>query len=115
MQFEELLEELKEGFTAFKALIVLDDPALRRYVLCWGPQLVRRHTDYLYGHTMAELWDCVTVDYAVLADLTGHSGPQVMAYFRQAQGLELIYPDGSINSAVIKLLDKKMKQLSGLD
>ncbi len=43
--FEAALEILKEKFEPFRALVVFDDKALRRYVISWGPQLVRRRDD----------------------------------------------------------------------
>jgi hypothetical protein len=43
--FEAALEILKEKFEPFRALVVFDDKALRRYVINWGPQLVRRRDD----------------------------------------------------------------------
>lgn len=110
MDFEELLEERKEQFEAHRALIVLDDKAMRRYVLCWGPLLLQRLQSWTEGHTMADLWACVRVNYQALADLTGESLPQVMGHFRQAQGLELIYPDGTIPEAVSKVLRRKLRQ-----
>jgi hypothetical protein len=109
--FGEELDMHKEAFPSFKALVVLDDKPLRRYVLCWGPHLVRRHSDYPLGAAMSDLWDCVTVDYQALADLTGHSLPQVMGYFRQAQGLQLIYPDGTVAWAVVDLLTRKLREI----
>jgi hypothetical protein len=51
------------------------------------------------------------VDYQALADLTGHSLPQVMGYFRQAQGLQLIYPDGTVAWAVVDLLTRKLREI----
>lgn len=112
--FDAALEIHKERFEPYRALIVLDDKALRRYVMCWGPQLVRRHNDYPLDSGMADLWACVTVDYQALADLTGHSLPQVMCYFRQAQGLHLIYPDGSVAEAVTDMLRKKLEEIKGV-
>jgi hypothetical protein len=109
MNFDELLEERKALFEDHRALIVLDDKAMRRYVLCWGAMLVQRWQDYPMGHTLADLWACVRVDFQALADLTGESLPQVMGHFRQAQGLELIYPDGSIPEAVTKVLKRRLK------
>ena len=112
--FDAALEIHKERFEPYRALIVLDDKALRRYVMCWGSQLVRRHNDYPLDSGLADLWDCVTVDYQALADLTGHSLPEVMCYFRQAQGLQLIYPDGSVAEAVAKLLRRKLTEITSV-
>ncbi|MFA5900662.1 MAG: hypothetical protein WC829_16300 [Hyphomicrobium sp.] len=114
MGFDELLERYKDGFEPYRALIVLDDKALRRYVMSWGPELVRRHDDYPLDNDMAALWACVTVNFQALADLSGDSMPQVMSYFTRAQGLQLIYPDGTVPAALVKLLRKKLNEISGV-
>lgn len=114
MEFDELLEIIKEEFEVYRALIVLDDKALRRYVMSWGPQLVRRVSTWPAGDTITDLWGCVHVDYQALADLTGHSLPAVMGHFRQAQGLQLIYPDGTVPDAVTQMLRKEFKKITAL-
>lgn len=112
MDFEEALDTHKENFEPYRALIILDEKQLRKYVLCWGPHLVRRLTDWPADHTMACLWDCVAIDFQALADLTGDPMPQVMGRFRQAQGLQLIYPDGTVADAVANVLRKKLAEIS---
>lgn len=112
MDFEEALATQKENFEPYRALIILDEKQLRKYVLCWGPHLVRRIGDYALGHAMPDLWDCVTVDYQALADLTGDPMPQVMGRFRQAQGLQLIFPDGTVADAVANVLRKKLAEIT---
>lgn len=104
--FDAALELHKERFEPFKALIVLDDKALRSYVISWCPQLVRRLDDYPLDNDMPTLWKCVAVDFQALADLTGDPMPLVVAYFRRAQGLQLIYPDGTVAMAVADILRK---------
>lgn len=114
MDFDALLDLCKDSFEPYRALIVLDDKALRRYVMSWGAPLVRRVSDWPEGDTMADLWRCVRVDYQALADLSGDSMPQVMSYFTRAQGLQLIYPDGTVPQALVKLLRKKLSEISGV-
>lgn len=75
---------------------------------------MRRDNDYPLDNDIAALWACVTVDFAALADLTGQSPPTVMSYFRQAQGLQLIYPDGNVPFAVTKLLRKKLTEIGSV-
>ena len=111
--FDEVLELHKEKFVQYRALVVLDDKPLRRFVMCWGPHLVRRQHDYPMDNTLAHLWDCVTVDYQALVDLTGIALPQVMGYFRQAQGMQLVYPDGSVAYAVADVLSRKLEEIRG--
>jgi hypothetical protein len=110
--FATALADHKDAFESYRALIVLDDKPMRKYVLCWGQQLVRRMLDYPLGESMGELWDCVQVDYQALADLTGDPLPMVMGRFRQAQGLGLIYPDGSVPDAVASVLRKKYAEIA---
>ena len=106
--FDATLAIHKAKFEPYRALIVLDDKPMRKYFMCWGPQLVRRIDDYPLDTAMADLWDYVRVDYQALADLTGDPMPAVMGRFRQAQGLQLIYPDGTVADAVANVLRKKL-------
>lgn len=109
--FDTILYQRKCEFEDWRALIVIDDKALRRYVLCWGPMLVQRLDSFPSGETLADLWACVQVDFQALEERTGDSTPQVMARFRQAQGLQLIYPDGSVAEAVADLLRGKLLEI----
>lgn len=104
----------KELFEAYRALIVLDDKAMRRYVMAWGPQLVQVIDHYPLEYDMASLWRSVQVDMQALGDLTGDSPPEVRARLRQAQGLELIYPDGTVAQAAANVLRAKMAEIEGL-
>lgn len=112
MDFDEILALRKEEFEAWRAMVVLDDRAVRRYVMCWRPSLVRRLHDYPIGYTMADLWDCVKVDYDALGEMTGETTADVMARFRQLQAMELIYPDGSVAFPVVKVMSAKLQEIS---
>lgn len=101
------LVELKDKFPPPRALLVLDDKTLRRYVLSWGPMVVRVVKDWPDDDTMVSAWHCVEVDVKALAELTGDSPPDVMATLRRLQGLELVYPDGTIPAAVTRVLAKR--------
>ena len=111
--FYEYLDTLKEQFVESRAMLVLDDKVLRRYVLSWSPLLVRVVHEYPMGGSLSELWECVQVDYQALAELTGDSMPDVLARLRQVQGLQLVYPDGSVPQAVTHMLTVKMRELLG--
>lgn len=112
MDFETILSLRKEEFESWRAMIVLDDKVVRRYVMCWRPSLVRRVEDYPVGYTMADLWDCVKVDYQALSEITGDGLPDVMGRFRQLQAMELIYPDGSIAAAVVSVMTAKLQEIN---
>lgn len=112
--FDEALSRHKERFEAYRALIVLDDRAMRRYVMAWSRQLVRCLDEYPLADDLPSLWQCVQVDLRALGDLTGDSPPDVLARLRQAQGLEIIYPDGTVADAVANVLRAKMAEIQGL-
>ena len=67
MDFDTELDRVKQRFDAWRALVVLDDKPLRRYVMCWRPSLVRRVSDWPVTPGIASLWDCVHVDLQGLA------------------------------------------------
>ena len=52
------------------------------------------------------------MDYQALVVLTGQTLPQVMGYFRQAQGMQLIYPDGTLAGAVTMVLLKQYEDVT---
>lgn len=45
---------------------------------------------------------------------TGDALPEVQSRLRQAQGMELIYPDGSVASAVAKVMKGKLAEIKGM-
>lgn len=110
MRFDDTLDRIKAQFVGFRALLVLDDKVLRRYVMAWGPLLVRRVDDWPLDDTLAGLWACVDVDFDALGDLTNDSHADVVARFRQMQALELVYPDGTVAQAVVKVLTNELNK-----
>ncbi|MGE0350962.1 hypothetical protein [Hydrogenophaga sp.] len=110
--FEICLDEHKERFNKPRALLVREEKTLRRYVLSWNPQLVRRFIEPHGDASLADLWDCVDVNHQALAELTGDSMPDVMATLRRLQALELIYPDGTLPVAVVRLLNAEFQRCS---
>jgi hypothetical protein len=103
------LVEIKDRFPPARALLVLDDKTLRRYVLSWSPMLVRVVKEWPDDDSLAAAWACVEVDTDALADLTGDSPPAMAAALRQLQRLEMVYPDGTIPAAVTKVLNKRFR------
>lgn len=114
MDFDDALERIKERFEAWRALVVLDDKPLRRYVMCWRPSLVRRFNDWPDGNDIASLWACVDVDLQALCEMTGDALPDVQSRLRQAQGMELIYPDGTVARDVARVMAGKLKEIKGM-
>jgi hypothetical protein len=114
MDFDHALERAKARFEDWRALVVLDDKPLRRYVMCWRPCLVRRLTDWPPRDDIASLWGCVDIDLQALCEMTGDALPDVQSRLRQAQGMELIYPDGSVAQAVARVLKGKLAEIKGM-
>ena len=114
MDFDESLNVIKSDFAAWRALVVLDDKPLRRYVMCWRPSLVRRVSDWPIGSDIASLWDCVHVDVQALSEMTGDALPDVQSRLRQAQGMELIYPDGTVARDVARVMAGKLSEIKGM-
>lgn len=114
MDFDAALSAVKERFEAWRALVVLDDKPLRRYVMCWKPSLVRRFNDWPVRSDIASLWDCVYVDVQALSEMTGDALPDVQSRLRQAQGMELIYPDGTVARDVARVMAGKLKEIKGM-
>lgn len=100
------LIEAKQNFPPPRALLVVDDKTLRRYVLSWSPLLVRVVKDWPDDDSLAAVWACVEVDTEALGDLTGDSTPDVRQNLRRLQALELIYPDGTVPEAVSRVVNK---------
>lgn len=113
--FSAYLHNIKQEFPGPRALLVRDDKTLRRYVLAWSPALVRIWTTEPIGEDIGNLWECVHVDHKALGDLTGDSVPDVLAALRRLQGLELIYPDGTVPTAVTRVLTKEFNFASRED
>ena len=114
MDFEDRLDLIKQRFEDWRALVVLDDKPLRRYVMCWRPSLVRRVMDWPVTPGIAGLWECVEVDMAALCEITGDALPDAQSRLRQAQGMELIYPDGSVARAVARVMMGKLAEIKGM-
>lgn len=100
------LVEAKADFPDPRALLVHDDKTLRRYVLSWSPLLVRVVREWPEDDSLAAVWACVEVDTEALGDLTGDSTPDVRQNLRRLQALELIYPDGTVPTAVTRVVNK---------
>lgn len=114
MDFDTELDRVKQRFEAWRALVVLDDKPLRRYVMCWRPSLVRRVSDWPVTPGIASLWDCVHVDLQALSEMTGDALPDVQSRLRQAQGMELIYPDGTVARDVARVMAGKLSEIKGM-
>ena len=114
MNFDSALNEVKGRFEAWRALVVLDDKPLRRYVMCWRPSLVSRVSDWPVTPGIAGLWDCVHVDLQALSEMTGDALPDVQSRLRQAQGMELIYPDGTVARDVARVMAGKLSEIKDM-
>ena len=112
--FAEALEQIRDDFPDHRACLVLDDKTVRRYVVSWNPSLVRMVSRWPAGSSIQDLWDCVVVDVSALMDITGDSEPEVRSVLRRLQGLQLIYPDGSVPVAAVNAVTARMMEIKAL-
>ncbi|OGA98137.1 MAG: hypothetical protein A3E79_11825 [Burkholderiales bacterium RIFCSPHIGHO2_12_FULL_61_11] len=113
MNFDELLEQYKANPRRESAMLLLTDSQLLSYVVIFKqcpPE--RRLVD---GAPMEPieanwggLWDCVTVNYEVIAMLADDELVKTRKTVERLKGLRLVYPDGSLPDLVNKVITKKV-------
>ena len=111
MRFEELLAEFKERPRRASVALLLDDPLLFRAVVMFKLVPIRRLDDWLLDSSWEALWDCVEVDvsaFAMLADVVEVEARKMLA---RLKGLRLVYPDGTVQEQVDKLIEKRLNGL----
>lgn len=102
-------QEIKET-----AALALRDGALQKVLAAW-PSVPRELPEafpvFAPGELVAwdTLWQGVKVDLAAVADLTGLSSGVAVVTFRRAQGLRLIYPDGTLHAMAKMVLQALLK------
>lgn len=109
--FDDSLYAWKEREETADVLILLQDNPLLKYAGLWRASMVRRMFNPFDG-TWAALWECVDVDYAMLADMADDTEARARFQVRRLRELRLIYPDGSrteaATAAVIKFIAHRM-------
>lgn len=108
LPFEHVLEDWRDREEHADALILLQDNPLLKYAGLWRSGMVQRVSEYACGSTWAELWDCVTVDYELLADMADETEARAKFQVRRLCELRLIYPDGTRTAMATKAVMKFM-------
>ena len=54
------------------------------------------------------------MDLQALSEMTGDALPDVQSRLRQAQGMELIYPDGTVARDVARVMAGKLSEIKGM-
>lgn len=106
--FDDLLQDWRDREEHADALILLQDNPLLKYAGLWRAAMVQRISNYPLGRNWSDLWECVSVDYALLADMADDTEPRAKFQIRRLRELRLIYPDGSrahiATMAVVKFI-----------
>ncbi len=107
-EFEDSLEQWKAREEHADALILLQDHALLKYAGLWRAALLTRVSSYPIDSIWGDLWDCVTVDYKLLADMADETENRARFQVRRLKEMRLIYPDGTRTAMATKAVMKFM-------
>lgn len=108
MNFDDLLEQYKASPRRESAALVLDDAMLFKYCVVFKQVKPKRIHDWVMEPTWDALWDCVTVDVERLALLADDVPAVALRYMERLKGLRLVYPDGTLQPLVDKIMVKKL-------
>lgn len=106
--FVDLLQDWKEREEHADAAILLQDNPLLKYAGLWRKSLITSVDSYPINSSWNELWECVTVDYELLADLADDTEARARFQVRRLKELRLIYPDGTRTAMATKAVMKFM-------
>lgn len=106
--FEESLEAWKAREEHADALILLQDNALLKYAGLWRKAMVTSVSSYPIDSGWRSLWECVTVDYQLLADMADETEGRARFQLRRLQEMRLVYPDGTRTAMATKAVMKFM-------
>lgn len=93
--FDDLLETWRNREEHSDALILLQDNPLLKYAGLWRVGMVQRTSNLPLGTSWPDLWECVKVDYELLADMADETEARAKFQVRRLCELRLIYPDGT--------------------
>ena len=109
MNFADLLANYKDNPRRESAAILLDDLVLFRYCVLFKQVPIRRLDDYPLENTWPALWACVEVDIPTLAMLADAVEVEARKALERMKGLRLVYPDGTVQELVDRLIVKRLK------
>ncbi len=110
MNFDELLEQYKASPRRESAALLLNDGALLKYCVVFKQVKPKRLDDYPMENTWAALWDCVLVDVDTIATLADDVPAVALRNLERIKGLRLVYPDGTVQPDVERLLKKRIDE-----
>lgn len=108
MTFDELLEQYKASPRRESAALVLSDPMLFKYCVVFKQLKPRLLTEWVDEPSWEALWACVFVDMERMALLADDVPAVALRYMERLKGLRLVYPDGSVQHDVERLLQKRL-------
>lgn len=110
------IEAWRARETKETAAIALRDSALQKVLAAWPavPVAVDEAAFPVFAPGASvpweALWEGVQADVPALAELTGLQTGLAMVSFRRAQGLRLIYPDGTLHGMAKMVLQALIKE-----
>ncbi len=108
MSFDELLEQYKAAPRRESAALLLTDPILLKYCVIWKQVTVERVSDEPAEASWGALWACVRLDLEQIALLADDELVKARKTVERLKGLRLVYPDGSVQELVNKVIAKKV-------
>ena len=106
--FDDCLEDWKAREEHSDALILLQDHALLKYAGLWRASMLTGASSYPIDSGWRDLWDCVSVDYKLLADMADETENRARFQIRRLVEMRLIYPDGTRTAMATKAVMKFM-------
>lgn len=108
MNFDELLQQYKDNPRRESTALLLEDARLLRYCVVFKQVKPKRLYDFPIERTWEALWDCVQVDTERLAILADDVPAVALRNLERIKGLRLVYPDGTVQPMVDKVIVKKI-------
>jgi hypothetical protein len=109
MDFEELLARYKDNPRRESTALLLTDPVLLKYCVIWKQVTVERLVGWVPGEpSWTALWDCVSVPIEQIAMLADDELGKARKNVERIKGLRLVYPDGTVQDLVNKVITKKV-------
>lgn len=108
MNFDELLQQYKDNPRRESTALLLEDARLLRYCVVFKQVKPRLLYDLPIERTWEALWDCVQVDTERLAILADDVPAVALRNLERIKGLRLVYPDGTVQPMVDKVIVKKI-------
>ena len=108
MDFEELLARYKDNPRRESTALLLTDPVLLKYCVIFKQVTVERLSDAPAAATWGALWDCVALDLEQIALLADDELVKARKSVERLKGLRLVYPDGTLQELVNKVITKKV-------